>query len=154
MEFDATKNAVVGSLLIYDSVINSIIEAGGINKLSIEQVPTKGESCFCSITDCTCEQHGITFTGIALLEKGVQPGDPETKISKEAVKKEDEEPKDDDDKCPDGKHKDADGKCVSDEDDDKDKEERCGCALSKALGKELADELKRAEHFLKTGELI
>ncbi len=174
MDFIPEANGVVGDVWITDKVTNARIEAGEIKTVSIEQIPYKGESCSCMVDKCTCEQHGVVFTAIAFLEtfKGVEPGDVEAgKFTRKESKKED------DSECPEGKHKDKDGKCVPDEEDkaeaedeecpegshkgddgkcvkDEDpKEEGCGCALSKALGKELYAELKRAEHFAKTGEL-
>lgn len=82
LDFDGTKNGVAGQIQIVDTKVNEAIEAGNINKVSIEQLPSKGESCSCALDGCTCEQHGIVFTGIALLEKEVKPGDSTTKIIK------------------------------------------------------------------------
>jgi hypothetical protein len=83
MEFDINTDAVVGRIQVSDPTINEMIENGRINKLSIEQVPTKGEQCSAS----KCTQKGVTFTALALLTKEVQAGDPTTSISKsEAVK--------------------------------------------------------------------
>ena len=78
MEFDVNEDAVIGRIQVADPTINEMIESGKINKLSIEQVPTKGENC--SSTKCT--QKGVTFTALALLTKEVQAGDPSTEITK------------------------------------------------------------------------
>lgn len=143
MDFDPSSNGVVGDLWITDAITKGNIEAGNIKTVSIEQLPTKGERCSCMVDHCTCEQDGIVFTGIAILEtfKGVQPGDPNATIRKgesaepKAVGdkgKDDDtddkeyEDKDKDKECPEGK-KLVDGKCVDvDADEPTDKEE-CGC---------------------------
>lgn len=101
MEWDASKQAVVGDLWITDAHANSMIEAGKIQTVSIEQTPTKGESCSLAANIRTCEQRGIVFDAIGILEtyQGVQPGDPNAiirpKESMEPVKKEDDDKKDD-----------------------------------------------------------
>lgn len=83
MDYDASKRAVTGTMLIAEQEINELIRTGKINKLSIEQIPTKGESCE---TDTkVCEQKGVVFTGLALLDYDVMPGDPNTKINSESV---------------------------------------------------------------------
>jgi hypothetical protein len=45
-------------------------------------MPTRGETC----DIVSCEQHGVAFIGLALLEKGVMPGDPNTKIHLESFR--------------------------------------------------------------------
>jgi hypothetical protein len=182
MDYDPIQNCVIGSAWVTDKDVNEALESGKIQTVSIEQVPVKGESCSCSMVNkCTCEQHGVTFEAIAFLRTylGVQPGDPNAMISKESLKTEEEETfkcsecgkefdskdalkahydaahgdkkeADDEEPCKDGFRKDDEGKCVPDEDKE---EESCPCALEKMLGKELFDELKRAEKFLETGIL-
>lgn len=78
MNFSADKMAVTGRIRVSDHLINSQIESGFLNDVSIEQIPTQGESC----NEILCEQHGVAFVGLALLEKGVMPGDPRAKIIK------------------------------------------------------------------------
>jgi len=86
MDFDANKNAVSGRMRVNSSEINRMIEQGLINKLSVEQIPIKGETCGCSLVEgCACEQHGITFVGLALLTADKQPGDPMTEIRSESA---------------------------------------------------------------------
>ena len=84
MEFVPEKNGVIGEVWVTDKTTRENIDMGRIRTVSIEQLPTKGESCSCLLKECTCEQNGIVFTGIALLEthKGVQPGDPDASIKK------------------------------------------------------------------------
>ena len=86
MDFDINTDAVVGRIQVNNPEINQMIESGDINKLSIEQQPTKGEEC----DDTKCTQKGVTFTALALLTKDMQAGDESTTISKESVKKEDD----------------------------------------------------------------
>jgi len=74
MHFEADKMAVVGTFRVTDPAINAMIETGRINAVSIEQIPTKGEAC----NETLCEQHGVAFIGMALLESNVPPGDPQT----------------------------------------------------------------------------
>lgn len=159
MEYDTQKQAVVGDLWITDAHANQMIEQGKIQTVSIEQTPTKGESCTIVANFVkTCEQKGIVFDAIGILETylGVEPGDPNAKItakeSMEPVKKEDEEPEKPKG-CDDGYHYDKEqDKCVKD--DDKEEESKpCPCALERALGKELFEELKRAEKFVETGSI-
>lgn len=81
-DFDATKNAVIGRMRIADEAVNRLIAAGRINRLSVEQLPVYGETC-----DVTaCEQHGVTFVGLALLTSDTTPGDGSTRIVAEAAK--------------------------------------------------------------------
>lgn len=82
MEYDSEKKAVVGRIRISDTRTIHSIENKNIDSLSIEQHPFEGESC--NITHC--EQHGIVFIGLALVEKDVTPGDPHTTIKKETAK--------------------------------------------------------------------
>ncbi|NOJ28488.1 MAG: hypothetical protein DA330_10815 [Nitrososphaera sp.] len=84
MEFDPVTNAVKGQIQVYDEDVKNMIENNEITKLSIEQIPSKGETEECSIAGCVHEQHGIVFTGIALLTSDVLPGDSKTRISKES----------------------------------------------------------------------
>ena len=71
MEFDKSLMAVVGRFRVMDPAANAMIETGRIKQVSIEQIPTKGESC----NELICEQHGVAFIGMALLEDGFLPGD-------------------------------------------------------------------------------
>ncbi len=84
MHFNPGTLAVEGSFRITDPTINAMIETGRINSVSIEQIPTLGESC----NEILCEQHGVAFIGMALLESDVLPGDPGTvnKIKAESFK--------------------------------------------------------------------
>ena len=85
MHFNPTSMAVEGTFRVTDPAINAMIETGRINSVSIEQIPTLGESC----NEILCEQHGVAFIGMALLESNVLPGDPATvnKIHKESLDK-------------------------------------------------------------------
>jgi hypothetical protein len=74
MHFNPATMAVEGSFRVTDPVINAMIETRRINSVSIEQIPTLGESC----NEILCEQHGVAFIGMALLESTVLPGDPGT----------------------------------------------------------------------------
>ena len=74
MHFNPASMAVEGSFRVTDPAVNAMIETGRINAVSIEQIPTKGETC----NEILCEQHGVAFIGMALLEKNVPPGDPQT----------------------------------------------------------------------------
>lgn len=74
MHFNPTTNAVEGAFRVSDPAINAMIETGRINAVSIEQIPTLGETC----NQIICEQHGVAFIGMALLESNVPPGDPGT----------------------------------------------------------------------------
>lgn len=82
MDFDFPKRAVTGRIAISEARINQMIENGDINRLSVEQLPVKGETC----NQMICEQHGVTFIGLALLRKETMPGDGDTKIMAESVK--------------------------------------------------------------------
>jgi len=84
MSFNKATLAVEGSFRITDPAINAMIETGRINSVSIEQIPTLGETC----NEILCEQHGVAFIGMALLESDVLPGDPHTvnKIRAESIK--------------------------------------------------------------------
>ena len=83
MHFNVSKMAVEGTFRVTDPIINAMIETGRINSVSIEQIPTLGESC----NEIICEQHGVAFIGLALLESDVSPGDPKTinTIKKESI---------------------------------------------------------------------
>ena len=81
MEFDPESMSVKGSFRVLDSTVNAMIETQRIKQVSIEQIPAKGESC----NEITCEQHGVAFIGMALLESDVIPGDPQATIQMESV---------------------------------------------------------------------
>lgn len=158
MEYDSARHAVVGDLWITDAHANSMIEAGKIQTVSIEQTPTKGESCSLAANIRTCEQRGIVFDAIGILEtyKGVEPGDQNALIKpKESVKKEDDDDEEPPKKCDDGYHYDKEqDKCVKDDDKEEPKESKpCPCALERALGTELFNELKKAEKFLTSSSI-
>ena len=74
MHFNPATMAVEGSFRVTDPIVNAMIETRRINSVSIEQIPTLGESC----NEILCEQHGVAFIGMALLESDVLPGDPGT----------------------------------------------------------------------------
>lgn len=74
MHFNPQTMAVEGSFRVVDAAVNAMIETGRINSVSIEQIPTLGESC----NGVFCEQKGVAFIGMALLENDVLPGDPAT----------------------------------------------------------------------------
>lgn len=80
-DFDSVKNAVSGRMRIADKTVNKLIESGRINRLSVEQLPVKGETC----DDMACEQHGVVFVGLALLTSDTTPGDGSTRIMTESV---------------------------------------------------------------------
>lgn len=73
---------VVGKLRVVDEEVIKLIDSGLIQKISIEQIPTLGESC----DEISCEQHGVAFIGLALLDKGVIPGDERAEIKLEAFR--------------------------------------------------------------------
>ena len=81
MEFDPESMSVKGSFRVLDSAVNAMIETKRIKQVSIEQIPAKGESC----NEITCEQHGVAFIGMALLESDVIPGDPQANIMTESI---------------------------------------------------------------------
>jgi len=74
MDFNPLTMAVEGRFRVMDSAVNAMIETGRINTVSIEQIPTQGETC--DDNQIVCEQHGVAFIGMALLEGDVLPGDP------------------------------------------------------------------------------
>jgi len=74
MHFNPKTMAVEGSFRVTDPAVNAMIETGRINSVSIEQIPTLGETC----NEVQCEQHGVAFIGMALLEDHMLPGDPHT----------------------------------------------------------------------------
>jgi hypothetical protein len=80
MDFDSTSKSVKGEFRITDNHTNTMIEANQINKVSIEQLPTNGETC----NEISCEQHGVAFIGMALLESDMIPGDENANIRKES----------------------------------------------------------------------
>ncbi len=80
MEFDEANMAVVGQFRVQDPAIIAMIETDRINQVSIEQIPTKGERC----DEIICEQHGVAFIGMALLESDIVPGDNRANIKKES----------------------------------------------------------------------
>lgn len=84
MKYDSEKKAVVGRIRISDSRTIQSIENKNIDALSIEQHPFDGESCGV----ISCEQHGVVFIGLALIEKDITPGDANTIIQKETTSKE------------------------------------------------------------------
>lgn len=84
--YEPAIKGVVGRMRIADEVINSMIESGRINRLSVEQLPVDGESC----DSVACEQHGVTFVGLALLTNDTTPGDGATRIMAEAEGKKQE----------------------------------------------------------------
>lgn len=104
MDFNAPRKSVSGRMKIENNTyydkntgkvntsglgksVNDMIKSKEINKLSVEQLPIKGENCSCNpATGCTCEQLGVTFVGLALLTSDTEPGDPKTEIRAEAVK--------------------------------------------------------------------
>ena len=78
MHFAKERMSVFGRIRVSDEETNRKINSGDIEAVSIEQIPTKGESC----NEIYCEQHGVAFIGLALLEKGVTPGDSRARIIK------------------------------------------------------------------------
>jgi len=81
MEFDPVSMSVKGRFRVLDTAVNAMIETHRIKRVSIEQIPTKGESC----NEISCEQHGVAFIGMALLEDDVLPGDPHANIMMESL---------------------------------------------------------------------
>lgn len=80
--FDKAENAVIVPIRIADAETNKKIESGEIKHVSIEQVSNEE----CADNMCSAKrQYGMAFTGLALLESGVMPGDPKTEIKAEAV---------------------------------------------------------------------
>lgn len=69
---DGTVEALV---LISEPEVNRMIESGEINKASVEWVARRIDQVD------GIEPHGLVFTGLALLTKDVQPGDPLTEIA-------------------------------------------------------------------------
>ncbi len=80
MHFNSKGKRVEGRIRVTDPNTINKIENGDINTVSIEQMPTKGETC----DVVSCEQHGVAFIGLALLEKDVMPGDPQARIITES----------------------------------------------------------------------
>lgn len=69
--FNERRMSVDCKFHISDPTINALIESNRINAVSIEQIPTLGEDC----NEISCEQHGVAFIGMALLESHIPPGD-------------------------------------------------------------------------------
>lgn len=69
--FNEAKMAVDCIFRVSDPSVNAMIESGRIHAVSIEQIPTLGEKC----DEISCEQHGVAYIGMALLESHVPPGD-------------------------------------------------------------------------------
>lgn len=82
--FNEAKMAVDCVFRVVDPSVNAMIESGRIHAVSIEQIPTLGEKC----DEVSCEQHGVAYIGMALLESHVPPGDAEATgiIRAESVK--------------------------------------------------------------------
>ena len=80
MHFNPEKSVVEGRIRVSDVETIHRIETKDIDTVSIEQMPTRGETC----DIVSCEQHGVAFIGLALLEKGVMPGDPNARILTES----------------------------------------------------------------------
>ncbi len=81
MEFNPTMMCVEGRFRVLDTATNAMIETHRIKQVSIEQIPTKGEDC----NEISCEQHGVAFIGMALLEDDQLPGDPHANIMMESL---------------------------------------------------------------------
>jgi len=69
--FNEKRMSVDCKFHILDPTVNALIESNRINAVSIEQIPTLGEKC----DEISCEQHGVAFIGMALLESHIPPGD-------------------------------------------------------------------------------
>ncbi len=82
MEYDSASKSVKGKFRVTDMRINQMIENHRINQVSIEQLPTKGETC----NEVSCEQHGVAFIGMALLESDILPGDKNADIMRESYR--------------------------------------------------------------------
>jgi hypothetical protein len=76
MSFNQEKGVVEGTISVADKETNFAIETKKIEAVSIEQIPTK-ETC----NEVSCEQHGVAFIALGLLEKGVLPGDVGARIT-------------------------------------------------------------------------
>ncbi len=81
MEYDAMSRSVKGTFRVIDPHVNEMINSNRITTVSIEQLPTAGETC----NKVSCEQHGVAFIGLALLEQHLMPGDKDAVIKKEMV---------------------------------------------------------------------
>ena len=81
MSYNPETLSVSGRIRVTDQSINAQIESGFLKAVSIEQIPTLGEKC----DNVICEQHGVAFIGLALLEDGVLPGDPKAEIKIESL---------------------------------------------------------------------
>lgn len=81
MEFNATKMGVMGKIRVTDETTQKKIESGKINRLSVEQIPVKGEDCTSNPNGPpACTEKGVVFTAMALLEYDVPAGDESTRI--------------------------------------------------------------------------
>ena len=69
--FNESRMSVDCIFHVSDPGINAMIESGRIHAVSIEQIPTLGETC----DEISCEQHGVAYIGMALLENHIPPGD-------------------------------------------------------------------------------
>jgi len=69
--FNESRLSVDCNFHISEPAVNAMIETNRINTVSIEQIPTLGESC----DEISCEQHGVAYIGMALLESHIPPGD-------------------------------------------------------------------------------
>lgn len=81
MEYDRLSRSVKGTFRVIDPHVNEMINSNRINTVSIEQLPTAGETC----NKVSCEQHGVAFIGLALLEAHLMPGDENAVIKKEMI---------------------------------------------------------------------
>jgi len=79
MKYNPEKMLVEGNISVSDQLTNEMITSKRIEAVSIEQIPTS-ESC----NDILCEQHGVAFIGLGLLERGIVPGDGSARITGQA----------------------------------------------------------------------
>lgn len=84
MKFNAAEKRVEGFIRVSDSKTIEMIDTKKLTTVSIEQMPTRGETC----DIVSCEQHGVAFIGLALLEAELMPGDPRAKIHTESFEAE------------------------------------------------------------------
>lgn len=80
MHYNSERQMIEGEIRVSDSRTIERIDNKELTTVSIEQMPTKGESC----SVVSCEQHGVIFIGLALLEADVMPGDPQARIITES----------------------------------------------------------------------
>ena len=69
--FNERRMSVEAEFRVMEPDVNAMIDTNRINSVSIEQIPTLGETC----NEVTCEQHGVVFIGLGLLESNTPPGD-------------------------------------------------------------------------------